>query len=460
MNKDSKNNLIDPEDLFRILEEKKTSGDADLDDFEKDALEGFESLEQVDSARALYEDTLKQISDRVSESGASKRKGGVVWWSMAAGLALLIGLFFIWFNSEKNIQNQNLALSNQKENVLSEETKDVSGKPEQALQQQLNESLSVPDQKTLADANSKDAHTSNGQGLKNPSQPAEYSPSQSAYKAADMEEKEKELQKSSMTSKEEKSQVSTVVASNQASSVDEKSNSENARNRKETDKSSQDNDVMYDQVAAAEQNNTNVQPDEASKNMETPAVSKKSAEKEMALAYETKAKNDSFKERSLGKKSKAKTKSSEPSIAYTKTEEKSQDEGNSLNNNISLNKQADSLSSVSSTSASQPVTVTGAYGYASYFEKAKYKSGDEELKKVMIQKAKENGAYVFPSGKYQINLKISQNGTCQSVSLVSAPASCHNCLSMLEKILKEIRWEPATQNGKTINSDLLLNLTF
>lgn len=460
MNKNGKNNLINPADLFRILEEKKTSGHDDLDDFEKEAIEGFESLEQVDSAKALYEDTLKQISDRVSESGASKRKGGIIWWSMAAGLALLVGLFVLWFNSEKNIQNQDLALSNQNENVLNEEAKDIKGKPEQTLQQQLNDSLIVPDQKTLADANSNHIYSSNSQkssGANISNQPTEYTPSQRVYKASDLEEG-KDIQKSFTTPKEEKSQISSGVASNGASSLDEKSNSENSRNRKGTDKRSQDNDVMYDQ-AAAEQNNTNIETDEALKNLEMPTASKKSAEKEMAPAYEAKPKNDSFKERSIGKKSKTKTKSQEPSIAYAKTEEKSHDEGNSYNN-ISLNKQPDTLPAVSSNTMSQPVTVTGTYGYTSYFEKAKYKKGDEELKKFILQQAKEKYAYAFPAGKYQVSLKISQHGKCQAVSIIAAPASCDKCQSMFENILKEIQWEPATQNGKKINSDLLLNLTF
>lgn len=103
-----------------LLKRLETNDSAGLDDFEKEALEGFASLENPELARSLQ----AKLDARISEEYSQKKSGNRTFFylSMAAGLILVIGLTVIFYNS-LNSNKAELALSEsaeQKESVPGE----------------------------------------------------------------------------------------------------------------------------------------------------------------------------------------------------------------------------------------------------------------------------------------------------------------------------------------------------
>ncbi|HRD40339.1 MAG TPA: hypothetical protein PLC65_17050, partial [Bacteroidia bacterium] len=91
-----------------LLKRLETNDSAGLDDFEKEALEGFASLENPELARSLQ----AKLDARISEEYSQKKSGNRTFFylSMAAGLILVIGLTVIFYNS-LNSYKAELALS-------------------------------------------------------------------------------------------------------------------------------------------------------------------------------------------------------------------------------------------------------------------------------------------------------------------------------------------------------------
>ncbi len=82
------------DELLKRLESNDSSR---LDDFEKEALEGFDSLENIPLAKNLTDSLNKKIDEKYlnKESGGKK---GMMYLSMAAGLVLVVGLSIFFMN--------------------------------------------------------------------------------------------------------------------------------------------------------------------------------------------------------------------------------------------------------------------------------------------------------------------------------------------------------------------------
>ncbi len=102
----------DSDELFNRLESKDSEG---LDDFEKEALEGFASLENDELARSLN----SKLNSKIDEVYFEKKSGNktIYYLSMAAGLILIIGLSVLFYSVLGN-QKDELALN--KEAIESE----------------------------------------------------------------------------------------------------------------------------------------------------------------------------------------------------------------------------------------------------------------------------------------------------------------------------------------------------
>lgn len=77
-------------DLNELLEHLHKPGD-DLDAFEQEALDGFASLESTQEAI----DMKQRLDERMEEKFSKKRKPLFIYWSAAAGVALIISLVFL-----------------------------------------------------------------------------------------------------------------------------------------------------------------------------------------------------------------------------------------------------------------------------------------------------------------------------------------------------------------------------
>jgi hypothetical protein len=86
--------------LDELLEHLHKGGD-DLDAFEQEALDGFATLENTQEAHQMK----KRLDERMEEKLAEKRTPLFIYWSAAAGVALIIGLIFM-MNSNKELSSE------------------------------------------------------------------------------------------------------------------------------------------------------------------------------------------------------------------------------------------------------------------------------------------------------------------------------------------------------------------
>ena len=148
MAKELNKHTPDSENLFKRLESKYTG---DLDDFEKEALEGFDSLENSDLARQLN----AELNERINERFFEKKSGGSPWryLSIAAGLVLIVGLsvFFVTFLGDK----KELALDNN--STFKSEVNDVIAPSDmKPAEEPVKEEKAVNDPENFAHTSDKD----------------------------------------------------------------------------------------------------------------------------------------------------------------------------------------------------------------------------------------------------------------------------------------------------------------
>ncbi len=123
MNKHKKHTPLTAEELV-ILLDIRTNREADLselDDFEKEALEGFEAHTSAETAKDLINEVQSDISKKVSnttitssnqESDSKKYK--IIWFSAAASLLLIVALSILFFKKSTIDSDQSIALNETK----------------------------------------------------------------------------------------------------------------------------------------------------------------------------------------------------------------------------------------------------------------------------------------------------------------------------------------------------------
>ncbi|MES2761577.1 MAG: hypothetical protein V4677_05200 [Bacteroidota bacterium] len=118
MNNPNKHKPLSPEELFKLLDNKsnKASDFDELDDFEKEALEGFAAHVDSEKAQALTDELNLAISQKASgvELKESK-KNKLIWFSAAASIVMIIMISVFFFNQSKEESQTNIALNELKE---------------------------------------------------------------------------------------------------------------------------------------------------------------------------------------------------------------------------------------------------------------------------------------------------------------------------------------------------------
>lgn len=104
--------LLSKAELLKLLEEKSSTDNdlTELDDFEKEAFEGFANYTTPEKAEKLMNDIDFQLSRTINEDNKSDKKV-VLWISMAASIALIIGLSFLFINQSEVLNNKDIALN-------------------------------------------------------------------------------------------------------------------------------------------------------------------------------------------------------------------------------------------------------------------------------------------------------------------------------------------------------------
>jgi hypothetical protein len=108
-----KHKPLSAEELFKRLDDtSNTASDFDkLDDFERDALEGFSAYSDAQKAKVLTDELNVAIFKKASESNTGGTKNRVIWFSAAASIVLAVMLSVFFFNQTKEDSVTNIALN-------------------------------------------------------------------------------------------------------------------------------------------------------------------------------------------------------------------------------------------------------------------------------------------------------------------------------------------------------------
>lgn len=147
MNNPNKHKPLSAEELFQLLD-KQSNNETDfdgMDDFEKDALEGFSAYSTPEKAKALTEELNMAISKKVSEEKGGQ-KNRIIWFSAAASIVLIIIVSVFFLKQTKEDSATNLALNETKE----ANTKPTLTEPLKPTEESANSGVSSEETKPMA----------------------------------------------------------------------------------------------------------------------------------------------------------------------------------------------------------------------------------------------------------------------------------------------------------------------
>lgn len=104
-----KHKPLSSDELIKLLDDQsdKVINFDDMDDFEKDALEGFSMHSTPQKAETLIQEINSSISEKVTNSGSST-KNKIIWFSSAASIVLVVMISIFFLNQSKNESNLSL----------------------------------------------------------------------------------------------------------------------------------------------------------------------------------------------------------------------------------------------------------------------------------------------------------------------------------------------------------------
>ena len=147
MNNLDKNKPLSPEELFQLLD-KQSNNEIDfdgMDDFEKEALEGFSTFSTPEKAKALTDELNIAISKKVAEEKGGQ-KNRIIWFSAAASIVLIIVVSVFFLKQTKEDSASNLALNETKET----NTTPALTEPQKPKEENANSEVSSEETKPLA----------------------------------------------------------------------------------------------------------------------------------------------------------------------------------------------------------------------------------------------------------------------------------------------------------------------
>jgi len=129
-----KHKPLSAEELFKLLDSSSDNETnfEDLDDFEKDAFEGFSNYSTSNKAKILTEELNVSISKKIADANKGGSKNKFFWFSAAASIVLIIIISILFFNQTKNETETNIVLNEVKND---ENTKSKSILPVEATEE-------------------------------------------------------------------------------------------------------------------------------------------------------------------------------------------------------------------------------------------------------------------------------------------------------------------------------------
>lgn len=400
MSNPDKHKPLSAEELFKLLENKsnEVTDFDDMDDFEKEALEGFSDHGTSQKAKSLTEEINSSISKRVEQTGNGGAKNRIIWFSAAASIALIILISVFFFNQSKQDSENNLALK--------EVTED--NKPSAGAEQNASETVAKEKDNVNAEEG-KEQETTKPQAIVNTKNAEE------------------------PTSSGLITEPSMAVSENKLSSLSgEIGSKDESKNRRENDLDALQKQavVLTDKTDVKKKEKNSVEQAEVTTGYApNQNVTTTSTNEESDKNYKLDEANDFKKTKKLEQASQEKavsTKSNDNSISYSKT--------------------APAPSSASTAEMNNSAYYTG---------------GELAIKEFVVSYLKSKQSSKLISGKYKIVGKVNVKGELSVSEIKQISLENCNCTDLIKEALNTMnKWHPAIQNGKVAISNVEFILSF
>jgi hypothetical protein len=375
----------------------------DLDDFEKEALEGFAMHTTPAKAKALMEEIDLEISKKTQDDKKTSDKKKIIWFSAAASLVLVIGLSVFLMNQTKKERETTIALNDVKSNDEMTPAKEFDKKPEEApiVTETKEEGKEKLKQNTVVTSNAKQVMPD--------------------AKLAE----EKALEFSSTIAQSGKG----VIYENNPVAT---GTTQHQLDYKKADANNDMDGVALSDKTTAADDNSEGKKKEADQITTTNGIAANNNEVVTTKSLSKNAKDESFKERAVLKKNKASEKSA--SVAKVETVAAAEME-------------------YSAATVPASVNIPNTQGY--------FVGGEVSIKDQVLTYFKNKSITQTLKGTFNVTGTIDEKGKLSVDTLNSVNNVCTDCIKPLKEALNSMNnWQPALQQGKAVSSKTGFTLIF
>ena len=433
MNQNHKHTPLSPEELVKLLEHHSNNEPdlSELDDFEKEAFEGFSAHTSPDLAAELMAEIQSDISKKapltlINEQPDSSKKHKIIWFSAAASLALIIGLSILLIKKSDVVTEQALAINDTK---LKQEPSPTPS--------EITTSAAIESKPEMTVAESK----SNNEGVKGKTSILQTVNNElsvaTVSKGAGKSAENSGPTSGGLTSKPSIQYNSTTYATDNtvsAISKDKNTNTDVENVAKESDNS----DKKKQDDLSKNQSGERIVSDEVASIPASANTVFKAEEKDNSnLAYK----------KSVKTKTDAKEENNKQPVLLAET--------------ITLGASTDGDRTESESRAYTPTTQNTTAAKPTQNSPANYVGGEAAIKDyILIYHKKINSAEKL-QGTFMIIATIKKDGTLNVVSINNVSKDYSNCKDFLKKALNTMKkWNPAISNGTEVGSETQFIIMF
>lgn len=416
MNQNKKHTPLTAEELIKLLDvqSNREIDLTELDDFEKEALEGFTVHTSAETAKELMDDVQSGISKKVSTTiiGASNqdsnsKKNKIIWFSAAASLLLIVALSILFFKKSTIDLDQSIALNNP--DVKEENTPTPSDITTATNSGIMPETKLHETKEDVTNSNFKKQVSQDGKAVTSTLKEAEQS--------------QKNLEGFRSKSKQNNNSANGMIVTGNGiinePTITKQHKAFDFETLETTDNAKK---VLADEVASV------------------PASAKNEESTNVKVTYEKSGKyKDALKEEASKQKPVA-----------TATSENKSEEGNADSDKTEADTKA-YTAITQNTSSTKPMHTVPAY----------FTGTEIAIKKYILAYQKKINSNQKLQGIFLIKANVLNNGTLKVTAINNVSKDYSDCKDFLKEALNNMKdWNPALKNGVKIDSDTEFILTF
>lgn len=416
MSNPDKHKPLSAEELFKLLDttSNKASDFDELDDFEKEAFDGFSAHSDAQKAKALTDELNLAISKKVT-STSSVTKNKIIWFSAAASIVLILMVSIFFFNQTKEDSVTNIALNELNKDETAAAPLLEESKPLETINENATSVSSENKNTAQKQLKLQEAIVSGNTG--NESLAGAASAGEATVNTLDVVTKDEAKARSERDDRDQE-KLSEGLADNLDAKKKEKNSLEQEQNN--SDLQAKQNAVTLSSSELAENTKGTKEEDSNYKaDADKPAVAQKSLKKE--------------KSSSVASRSPA-TNASKADDSFNKT------------NNEPL---GGNLASAPASTIDNKIV------------NAYYLGSELAIRDYVLNYLKEKQSTISLAGTYKIKGVVSVDGKLKVSSIIQLTKVNCNCEDTITEVLNTmIKWNPGLEDGKKVSSNVQFTIAF